>query len=245
VKTLVTGATGELGRVLVGQLADAGHAVRKMSRSPRDGDDWVVADLKAGTGLAAAVDGVDTIVHCASSPSGDAAAMQNLVKAAPTMKHLIYISIVGIDKVPMPYYKAKLAAERVIEDAGVPHTILRATQFHTLLVRMFTAAAKLPVMPIPGGLNQPIAVSEVAAELTKLAGDRPAGRVPDIGGPEVRSLTELAKTFLAARGKRRPVLPLWMPGKTFSALRRGDLTVPDRALGTITFEEYLRDPDKT
>jgi uncharacterized protein YbjT (DUF2867 family) len=243
-KTLVTGASGELGRVLVGHLAAAGHTVRKMSRTSREGDDWVAADLKAGTGLGAAVDGVDTIVHCASSPSGDAVAMQNLIKAAPDVRHLIYISIVGIDTVSMPYYKAKLAAERVIEDAGVPHTILRATQFHTLLVRMFAAAAKLPVMPIPAAPNQPIAVSEVAAELTKLAATSPAGRVPDLGGPEIRSLTEFAKTFLAVKGKRRPVLPLRLPGKTFAAVRRGDLTVPDRALGTITFEEYLRDPDR-
>ncbi|TDP89212.1 SDR family oxidoreductase [Labedaea rhizosphaerae] len=236
--TLVTGASGELGRVLVGQL---GPAVRKMSRTARDGDGWVVADLKTGAGLAAAVDGVDTIVHCASSPSDDAEAVRNLIEAAPDVRHLIYISIVGIDEVPLPYYKAKLAAEKVIESSGVPHTILRATQFHTLLVRIFTAAAKLPVMPVPAIPDQPIAVSEVAVELAKLAGGEPAGRVPDLGGPETRPLPEFAKAFLAARGKRRPILPVRVPGRTFAAFRRGEHVGPSR--GSITFEEYLRNPD--
>ena len=238
--TLVTGASGELGRVLVKQL---GPTVRKMSRTARAGDGWVVADLKTGVGLAAAVDGVDTIVHCASSPSGDAEAARNLIKAAPGVRHLIYISIVGIDRVPLPYYQAKLAAEQVIESSGVPHTILRATQFHTLLVRIFTAAARLPVMPVPAIPDQPIAVSEVAAELAKLVGADPAGRVPDLGGPENRPLTEFAKVFLAARGKRRPVLPVRLPGKTFAAFRRGEHLGPAR--GSITFAEYLRNPDTT
>ena len=235
--TLVTGASGELGRVLVGLLADAGHTVRKMSRHAHEGDGWVVADLKTGAGLAKAADGVDTIVHCASSASGDADAVRNLIKAAPGVRHLVYISIAGIDKVPLPYYKAKLAAEQVIEASGVPYTIQRATQFHTLLVRIFTAAAKLPVMPVPAVPDQPIAVSEVAAELTKLASGGPAGRVPDLGGPQVRPLTEFAKIFLAARGKRRLIMPVRVPGKTFAAFRRGEHQAPSR--GSITFAEYL------
>src|SRR2546429_5743133 len=119
---LVTGGTGALGRVLVALLREGGHEVRVLSR--RTG-----ADLLTGAGLAEALDGTDVIVHCATDGRHDVDATRNLIAAA-SGQHLVYVSIVGIDRIPFPYYRLKLACERLVEECGLPWTTLRATQFH-------------------------------------------------------------------------------------------------------------------
>ena len=73
-EVLVTGATGTLGRELVGAATAAGHHVRAMSRRSHvgyTGVHWSQGDLLAGTGVDAAVDGMDAIVHCATQATGD------------------------------------------------------------------------------------------------------------------------------------------------------------------------------
>ena len=107
----------------------------------------------------------------------------------------------GIDRIPFGYYKSKLDVERQAESSGLPWTILRATQFHELLLRVLAAAARLPVMVLPAATSfQPVAAAEVAARLAELATGPPAGRVPDMGGPEVRGVDELARMYLEASG---------------------------------------------
>jgi hypothetical protein len=60
-----------------------------------------------------------------------------------------------------------------------------------------------------------------------------------MGGPEVRGTAELARTYLAARGRHRPVLPVRIPGATFARFRGGDHLTPDHAVGRITFAQFL------
>jgi len=179
-------------------------------------------------------------VHCATG-RGDAAAAGNLLGAAERAgrPHLVYISIVGIDRVSLGYYKSKLEVERQIESSGLPWTVLRATQFHELVLRICEPLARVPVMLVPAMSMQPVAAAEVAARLSELASGPPAGRVPDMGGPEVRGFGELARMYLNARGRRRAVLPVRLPGAAFARLRRGANLVPDHATGRITFGQFL------
>ncbi|MGW2231933.1 sigma factor [Streptomyces formicae] len=101
-------------------------------------------------------------------------------------------------------------------------------------------SAELPLMPVLAGVgDQPIEVSEVAGQLAELAVADPAGRVPDMGGPEIHTFTDLARTYLRATGKRRALLPVRLPGKTFRAARSGGHLSPERAVGRGTFEEFL------
>jgi uncharacterized protein YbjT (DUF2867 family) len=96
----------------------------------------------------------------------------------------VYVSIVGVDRIPYGYYRAKLATETVVEESGLPWTILRATQFHDLIRRIAGVLAKSPVVPVPAGVRfQPVDVHEVAARVVELATGTPAGRVDDMGGP--------------------------------------------------------------
>ncbi|GAA3782241.1 NAD(P)H-binding protein [Streptomyces coacervatus] len=237
---LVTGGTGTLGRLVTERLRADGHEVRVLSRHSRP---YAVDLRKGGAGLEAAVAGVDTIVHCATTQTGgDEKAAGNLVAAArrAQVRHLVYISIVGVDRVPYPYYRTKFAVEKLIEESGLGWTVLRTTQFHDLLVMLFEALAKLPVVLLPAGVSdQPVEVAEVAARLAELTGEAPAGRVEDMGGPEIRTFESLARAWLKATGRRRAVLsvPLW--GKAYRAFRSGGHLAPEHAVGKGTFEEYL------
>lgn len=152
---------------------------------------------------------------------------------------MLYISIVGIDRVPLGYYRGKLRAERLIESSGVPYTILRATQFHDLLRVLFAWSSKPPVMPVPAVRFQPVDAAEVAARLAELAGGEPVGRARDMGGPQVREAADLAKAYPAADGRRRRLATVRLPGRTFDAYRRGQHLAPDQPSGTTTFERYL------
>ncbi|MDI3420162.1 SDR family oxidoreductase [Streptomyces luteolus] len=240
---LVTGGTGTLGRCVIERLrASGGHEVRELSRR----SEQYPVDLRTGAGLADAVAGAEVIVHCAStqkSGGADVGAARHLIDAARTagVRHLVYISIVGIDRVPLGYYRTKLRVERLIEESGLGFTILRTTQFHDLALTFARGLTKLPVALAPTGVRlQPVAVDEVAGRLVELALGDPAGRVPEMGGPEVRTVDSLVRAYLHASGKRRPVLGIRLPGRLFAALRAGGLLTPERAVGRGTFEEFVR-----
>ena len=233
---LVTGGTGTLGRAVTAALTAAELPFRVLSRRPGH----VVADLVTGQGLTAALSDVDTVLHLATTLRGrrDVIATQNLVSAGPGVRHLVFVSIVGTDRIPIPYYKGKLAAERLV--ARRPHTILRTTQFHDLVRTLLAGAARLPVMPLPAIRVQPVDVRDVATRLVDLARDEPRGRVDDFGGPEVLPLDTLATEYLHATDRHRPRVRFTLPGKTFRGYRDGaNLAPPDNPRGTITFAEYL------
>jgi uncharacterized protein YbjT (DUF2867 family) len=161
----------------------------------------------------------------------------------------VYISVVGADRVPLTsgidramfgYFGSKLGAERVVADSGLPWTTLRATQFHDLVLTVVRQMAKLPVIPVPSGFRfQPVDAGEVAARLVELALAMPAGLVPDIGGPRVYATSDLLRAYLRARGKRRALMRIPVPGRAARALRDGANLTPDRAVGRRTWEEFL------
>ena len=245
-EVLVTGGTGSLGRRVVDRLRGPGYAVRTLSRSAR-GAGVVRGDLLTGEGLARALKGVDVLIHCASNPrkprQTDVEGTGRLLEAAgrASVSHVVFVSIVGIDRNPhLPYYRAKLEAERIVERSPVPWTILRATQFHEFVLKQIRLLERLPVMMAPRGfLLQPMDIGEVADRMAELALSEPAGRVPDIGGPEIRPLPDLARSYLKATGRRRRVVEVPVPGKAARALREGALLAPDQTYGEIQWEEFL------
>ena len=254
---LVTGGTGTLGRHVVRRLQDTGRYVRVLSRRSREGEErvrFVTGDLTTGEGLEAAVDGVETIVHLAGTVKGDEDKARNLVQAASQAgaKHLVYISVVGAERVPVVsgvdrnmfgYFAGKRAAEKVVADSGLPWTTLRATQFHDLILTVAQQMAKLPVVPVPAGFQfQPVDAGEVAGRVVELSLGEPAGRVPEMGGPRVYGAAELFRGYLrATKRRRRPIVPVWLPGKAARAFRAGANLAPEQALGNRTWEEFLAD----
>jgi uncharacterized protein YbjT (DUF2867 family) len=251
---LVTGGTGTLGRLVVPRLRDAGCKVRVLSRHSREageGIEFVRGDLATGEGIEAAVEGAEIIVHCAGSSTGDEDKALNLVRAASraTPRHLLYISVVGAERIPVEssvdramfgYFASKLAAERVVAESGVPWTTLRAAQFHDLTLIVARQMARLPLIPLPAGFQvQPVDAGEVAARLVELALGTPAGLVGDMAGPKVYSVAELLRGYLRASHRQRPIIEVWLPGKAARAFRAGANLAPERAVGRRTWEEFL------
>ncbi|QFZ91216.2 SDR family oxidoreductase [Synechococcus elongatus] len=246
---LVTGGTGFLGSQVVARLQTADCNVQVLSRSERP--DTVQADLLTGEGLAQAVAGIDTIIHCASSPSNphqvDVEGTKRLLQVAEKagVSHIVYISIVGVDRNPFyPYYGKKLEAERIIEKSSVSWTILRATQFYEFVLMLIQALDRLPVMLMPKDfLLQPIQASEVADRLVELALASPAGHVTDIGGPKVWTAAELARAYFKVIGRKRSIIEIPIPGKAAKAFRTGAQLCPDQKYGNVDWEMFLNQQD--
>lgn len=164
---LVTGATGTLGAALVPLLRAANLRVRILSREAApagcEPGTWVRGYLVSGENLDDAVRNVNTVIHLATRPRGhDGALTRNLVEAtrrgprvtAP-LPHLIYQSIVGVDQIPLGYYRQKLAAEQVVADSGLSFTIVRATQFHDLVYSLFAPSVACPWWRLPTSVCSP------------------------------------------------------------------------------------------
>lgn len=242
---LVTGGTGGLGAELVPRLLDAGHTVaitsRDASAAAPDGVTVHPVDLASGRGMAEAVDGVDTIVHAASAVRGakkiEVAGGRHLLEAVGAARpHLLYVSIVGVDRHPFGYYRAKWAAEQVLEAGEVPLTIQRATQFHTLLYAMLGK----PISALPFGVTfQPIDTGEVADRLVELVDAGPSGQAEDIGGPEVLHIDDLLSQWADVFGSRPRCFTIPAAGKTLRAFGQGIQTCPDQTYGTITWHQFL------
>lgn len=252
-KILVTGGNGHLGREFVRRARVGGHDLRVGSRKPRpegidDDVEWAQMDLGTGAGMEAAVAGAEVILHAASDSKNtaivDVEGMRRLVAASREagVGHLVFISIVGIDKMPFPYYERKVEAERILEESKVPCSILRATQFHYFIDMLLGASARVPlVLLIPAGFHvQSVATEEVVDRLMHVVADGPRGLLQDFGGPERLTLHEAARQWKAARGMRRPTVPVPIGGAAAVAFRKGYNTLgEDGERGTLRWEHWL------
>jgi uncharacterized protein YbjT (DUF2867 family) len=243
---LVTGGTGNLGRHVVPLLRAAGRDVRIVSRHTHDNSDGIehyAVDLLSGDRIEPAIEGVDTILHLAGGPKGDDKATGHLVQAAKRVggvQHIVHISVIGTDTMPMNWFRIQLDAEKAVTGSGIPWTILRAAQFHDIVWTMAQKMSKMPVIPVPGLQFQPVDSREVAARLVELTLAPPAGLVPALAGPKVYPLGDLLRSYLQAHGKRRPMLPMRMPGKAGKAYRAGEnLALKGNDVGKRTWEEFV------
>jgi uncharacterized protein YbjT (DUF2867 family) len=164
---LVTGGTGTLGRLVVARLRASGRGVRVLSRHPArvaEGVDHVTCDLLKDDAIETAIEGAEIILHLAGGPKGDGEATLNLARAAARTgtKRLVFISVIGADRLPLGYFRSKLAAEQAVAASGVPWTTMRAAQFHDFVVTLGQKMAKMPVLPVPSTIRlQPVDADEV------------------------------------------------------------------------------------
>jgi uncharacterized protein YbjT (DUF2867 family) len=246
---LVTGAGGTLGRRLVGELANRGHAVA--AATTREGApkklgtiQYLRIDLATGAGLDDAVAGVVAIVHSASNPPRarevDLGGLLRLVKAAPRA-HVVYPGIVGCDLIPTPYYGIKTETEQALIDSGTPWTILRATQFHQLIWHWYATESRNPFLLVPKDTRyQVVDPLEVARRLVDLVESGPQGRVDDLGGPFAYEAADLARSCLSAVNSKRRIIKYNKPGIVGAALRAGANLTPHRAAGQTWNDFVLR-----
>ena len=245
---LVTGATGPLGREVAARLQDGGHRVRRMSRRGA-GPGGVRGDLATGRDLPQALAGAEVVVHAATGIRArehwevDVAGTRRLVQAVDRdrLRHLVYVSIVGVDRIPWGYYHAKYAAEQVLLASGLPVTLLRLTQFHDFVDQVLATARRGPLLPVPMGWRlQPVDVADAAAHTAEVAVGPPAGGVVEFGGPEELTAAEVARTWAAAREPGAHVVATPVPGRLSAAVRDGGALPTRGARGRRTYAEHLR-----
>jgi uncharacterized protein YbjT (DUF2867 family) len=256
---VVTGGTGHLGQDLVGVLKDR-YQVRVLARTAgRDPSvEWVRGDLGTGAGISEAVAGAQVIVHAAThspsarrgfllpsdffrSPSGvDVEGTSRLIDAARAadVGHFLYVSIVGVERTPLPYARLKLVAETLVRRSGLPWSIARATPFYWLLDRMLANMMRLPVLALPTDLAmQPADTGDFAGYLAECVTEGPGGDREDFGGPEVLGLGDIVKQYQDARGVHRPIRRVPLPA---AAARVADaLVCPNGRRGQTTWSAWL------
>ncbi len=253
-KMAVLGANGTLGRALVECANARGHALIAVTRgAPKRAFMKAIlrsANVETGEGLDDALRGVEVVFNAVNARQNADKVLvdgtRRLLEAAKKagVSHYVAISIVGIDRVPMRYYEMKLREEEVIKSQkDVPWSLLRTTQFHSFLDDMFTRWSPFGVLPaVTGATMQPVDVHEVASALVDAAEAEPANEpLPDMGGPEVSLVRDLAKQWLAATKKTRLIVPSPAIGQLGKTFRDGALCCPDRAIGKKTFREWLSD----
>lgn len=206
-------------------------------------------DLRSGEGLAARLEGVEAVVDATSVETARASVAtdfftttsRHLLRAGAEagVRHHVLVSIVGIDDSGFGYYVGKRAQEQVVADGPVPHTIVRIAQFHEFAAQLADRAPG-PVAVVPVMRSAPVAAREAGAEVARLAVGPALGRAGEVGGPREELVPDMVRRWLRARGSRRRVLPLRVPGATGRALRSGVLVPREPAyVGTETFDAWL------
>jgi|SRR5437588_2194596 len=238
---LVTGGTGALGGLVAERLRAGGHEVRVLSRRADAGTH--LGDLRTGVGVTEAARDAELIVHAATDRHlgrSDPDQTAHVLEAGRGARHLLYVSIVGIDRIPFAYYRRKLICEQRVATSGIPHTILRATQFHELIAWLLRGAERLPVAALPLDFRfQTVAAADVASRVAELIAGEPAGGIVNFGGPEVLTLRQMAETWRAARGRPRRAVRVPLPGTVARAFREGRNTCPEQASGGQRWEEFV------
>ncbi|GAA4028443.1 NAD(P)H-binding protein [Arthrobacter methylotrophus] len=254
----VAGGTGQVGREVVRLALDAGLDVTVLSRRPpsgtspahHDGARYFQADVTTSTGLAEALQGADVVIDCLEGQTGkarknfaDGGAQLLAAATRAGVRKAVLLSIINCDKSNAAFYVSKADKERVYERSALETVVVRATQFHSLVTAVFQAGAKIRLIPVFRGARfQTISPSDVAAELLAEAlGETSAERhrTRTIGGPDIRSMRELAETWRKLTGHPGWIVELPLPGSMGKYLRNGLNLASSQRTGTDTFESWF------
>ncbi len=242
-RVAVAGGTGLVGRLLVAELERRNHQTMVLARSAG-------IDVRRRDQVADALEGADVVVDCLNVTSTRAkvatefftSTTESLVEAerAADVERHVLLSIVGIDRTPLPYYRAKLAQEQAARAGAGALTVLRATQFHEFAGQLLAQLKRGPLVPVPQMLSAPVAAAEVAVALADLVDQPPSRETVELGGPERLAMPNLVGRLARARGIRAAVVPVPLPGAAGRSLRSGAL-IPDDPwrTGRQTWADWL------
>lgn len=242
-RMVVVGGAGTAGSAAVNSGESRGHQMCVASR--RSG-----VDVFSGAGLPVAFRGADVVIDLSSVQTlsyrranrffGRAAT--NILAAAQEVgvRHVVRLSIIGVQRNPHGFYGAQRQMEKIYESSAVPTTILRAAQFHEFSVQTLLRGSAGPLSLAPRARVQPVAVQEVGARLMGIAEADPLGFAPDFAGPQEEELSEMVRAYARRVGQRRKVVAVNLPGAMMRGLRQGlSLPGPEAELGQQTFAQWL------
>ena len=244
----VAGATGRAGHHAVDILRGKGYNVVPMSRSNG-------VDIVTGQGLAEALAGVQSIIDVASGDSPEQAAAEEFFTAAARnlqeagaragVERIVVVSIIGTDRFTHGYGAAKLLQEHAMLSGPVPAQIVRASQFHELVAQLTDWGRQGEVSYVPKMRSQLVSARAVAQEVADLAihqGLEPSNDpIPEIAGPRVESLVEMATLLAARRGDPIRIEGVTNPDDPDGELYEAGALLPGTHAKLIgpTFAEWL------
>jgi uncharacterized protein YbjT (DUF2867 family) len=243
-KIVVIGGTGLIGSKTVAILRQGGHEV--VAASPKSGVNGIT-----GEGIKQAVAGAQVVVDLANSPSFEDKAVleffetsgRNLLpaEAAAGVRHHVALSIVATDRTDNGYFRAKLAQEKLIESAGIPYTLIRATQFMEFLGGIADSSTSGNNVRLPPVLFQPIAADDVGAIVAEVALASPRNGIVEIAGPDQAPFNEIVSRYLKAVSDPRKVVSD-PEARYFGGTVEERSLVPfgEARLGRIGLDEWLR-----
>ena len=243
-KIVVIGGTGLIGSKLVSKLTEHGHEA--IAASPNTG-----VNALTGQGLAEVLKGAQVIVDVSNSPSWEEQAVMDFFKTATNnllkygvaagVRHLVALSVVGTDRLTeSPYFRAKIAQEKLIKESGLPYSIVHATQFFEFVKGIADFSTQENKVYLPPVLIQPMASEDVAKAVGRVAVGTPVNGTVEVGGPEKFRLDELIRLGLSALGDPREVVT--DPNALYYGIHVSEKTlVPEDSakLGEIHFRDWL------
>ena len=246
-KLVIIGGTGLIGSKLVTKLREHGHEA--VPASPDTG-----VNTLTGEGLAEVLRGASVVVDVSNSPSFEASAVmaffttstRHLLKYATAagVRHYVALSVVGTERIPdSPYLRAKNAQETLIKDAGIPYSIVQATQFFEFVNRIADEATVGTTVRVPPVLIQPMAAEDVAKAVGRIAVGAPQNGTVEVAGPQQFRFDELIRQSLGARNDPREIVV--DPHARYFGAELGErslIPAVDARLGEIRFDEWLNQP---
>jgi uncharacterized protein YbjT (DUF2867 family) len=246
-KFVVIGGTGLIGSKLVSWLRE--HSHEAVAAAPDTG-----VNTLTGEGLADALQGASVVVDVSNSPSFEELAVMKFFTtstrhllesaAAAGVRHYVALSVVGTERIPdSPYLRAKNAQETLIKSAGIPYSIVHATQFFEFVNRIADEATDGTTVRLPPVLIQPMAADDVAKAIGRVAVGAPLNGTVEVAGPQQFRFDELVRQGLGARHDPREVVV--DPHARYFGAELGEralIPAGDARLGEIRFQEWLHQP---
>jgi len=245
-RIVVVGGTGLIGSKVVDKLNAEGHEV--VPAAPSTG-----INSLTGEGLDDALVGAHVVVDVSNSPSfADEDVMDFFVTSTTNIlaaersagvRHHVALSVVGTGSLPdSGYLRAKAAQERLIEESGIPYSIVRATQFFEFTEAIAdgsTIDGRLHLAPVH---YQPIASDDVASVVGRVAVATPSNDIQEIGGPERVRMDRFIPAALAEHGDVREVV-VDEHATYFGTELSDDSLVPGPGaeLGSLSYEVWAKE----
>jgi uncharacterized protein YbjT (DUF2867 family) len=189
------------------------------------------ADVRDPAALVGAFAGAEAVINTVLFPTSpieikrrgwtfeevDFKGTRNQVDAAKAagVRRFVYVSGIGAaEDADKHWFRLKWEAEQYVEKSGLEWVVVRPTWVYgpddNSLNRILGFGNFLPFIPLFGDgkhAMQPVFIDDVGRVVAEAAtSERAAGRILELGGPEVMSFNEVIKTALKVMGRRRPIL---------------------------------------
>ena len=251
------GASGQRSRGAAQAFPPRTRAGSNLPESDPDVE-WIRGDLATGDGIADAVTGSQTIIHAAtlspaarrgyivpkdlwSSPTSvDRDGTARLLDAAAEagVGHILYVSIMGIDKPRVPYLRRKLEGESLVGQGRVPSQ-LRARLSSIEFDRMLAKMARLPLVPLPDLRLEPVDTTDFADYLVAAVTSGPGGRLADFGGPEVLTFARAFDQWQDIRERHSRTMRIPLPSAASNAATAMSVSGPGSRRGSVAWADWL------